>query len=130
MNNVTKDDETILLGVLNGWKDAVDKHQPDQVAAHFTEDAIFQGLRPYSVGRPGIAAYYGAQPLGMAADYRILETRRPAEGLILGYLSVEFSFPDRPTRPVHLSVLLQQTDRGWAIAHYQVSRLDHEPTSD
>ncbi|MFJ7200793.1 MULTISPECIES: YybH family protein [unclassified Streptomyces] len=130
MNNVTKDDETILLGVLNGWKDAVDKHQPDQVAAHFTEDAIFQGMRPYSVGRPGVAAYYDAQPLGMTADYRILETRRPAQGLILGYLSVEFSFPDRPTLPVHLSVLLQQTDRGWAIAHYQVSRLNHEPTSD
>ncbi|MGW5360578.1 hypothetical protein [Actinopolymorpha pittospori] len=35
MNQNTADDETILRGVLGGWKAAVDKYQPDQVAAHF-----------------------------------------------------------------------------------------------
>ncbi|WP_433223434.1 YybH family protein [Microtetraspora malaysiensis] len=130
MHHITTDDETILRGVLDGWKAAVDKHQPDQAAAHFTADAIFQGLHPYSVGRPGIAAYYASQPLGLTADYRILETRHPAEGLVLGYLSVDFSFTDRPTLTVHLSILLQRTDHGWAIAHYQVSHLNPTPTAD
>jgi hypothetical protein len=54
----------------------------------FTEDAIFQGLRPYSVGRQGVADYYDAQPGGMTVTYRILETRRPTEELVLGYLRV------------------------------------------
>jgi uncharacterized protein (TIGR02246 family) len=115
--------EEILRGVLDQWKAAVDAHQPQQVASCFTEDAIFQGLRLYSVGRQGIADYYASQPLGLAAAYQILETRRPAEDLVLGYVSVAFSFADRPTVNVYLSVLLQRAQDGWYISHYQVSRL-------
>ena len=117
------DGEEILRGVLDQWKAAVDAHQPQQVASCFTEDAIFQGLRPYSVGRQGVADYYASQPLGLAATYQILETRRPAEDLVLGYLSVAFSFADRPTVDMYLSVLLKHTQDGWQISHYQVSRL-------
>jgi uncharacterized protein (TIGR02246 family) len=116
--------EAVLRGVLDQWKAAVDRHEPQQVASHFTEDAIFQGLHPYSVGRPGIAAYYDSQPIGMTAAYRILETRRPADDLVLGYLGVDFSFTDRPTLGVNLGVLLKRTEEGWYISHYQVSRLD------
>jgi hypothetical protein len=115
--------ETILRGVLDQWKAAVDTHEPKQVAACFTEDAIFQGLHPYSVGREGITDYYDSQPIGMTADYRILETRQPADGLVLGYLSVDFSFTDRPTLGVYLSILLTNMADGWFISHYQVSRL-------
>ena len=117
------DGEEILRGVLDQWKAAVDAHQPQQVASCFTEDAIFQGLRPYSVGQQGVADYYASQPLGLTAAYQILETRRLAEGLVLGYLSVAFSFADRPTLEVYLSVLLKHTQDGWQISHYQVSRL-------
>jgi uncharacterized protein (TIGR02246 family) len=115
--------ETVLLGVLDRWKAAVDAHEPQQVAALFTEDAIFQGLHPYSVGRRGVADYYDSQPLGLAADYRLLETRRPADDLVLGYLSVDFSFTDRPTLTVNLSVLAKRTGNDWSISHYQVSQL-------
>ncbi|MFJ9443696.1 YybH family protein [Kitasatospora sp. NPDC101235] len=123
MNRTNAQDEAILRDVLDRWKAAVDQHRPDRVAALFTEDAVFQGLHPYSVGRAGVAAYYESQPLGMTAEYRVLETRRPADGLLLGYLGTEFAFTDRPTLTVNLGVLLQRSDDGWAIAHYQVSRL-------
>jgi len=119
----TTDNETILRGVLDQWKGAVDKHQPELVASRFTEDAIFQGLHPYSVGRQGVAEYYDSQPLGMTAAYRVLETRRPADGLVLGYLDVEFSFTDRPALDVKLSVLVTRVEDEWYISHYQVSRL-------
>ena len=66
-----------------------------------------------------IAAYYDSQPLGLKAEYKVLETRRLADDLELGYLNVDFSFVDRPTITVNLSVLV----RGDLIAHYQVSRL-------
>jgi hypothetical protein len=122
MNN-SKDREAILRSVLDRWKAAVDRHEPQQAAAQFTEDAIFQGLHPYSVGRPGIAAYYDSQPAGLTAAYRILETRSPADNLVLGYLAVDFSFADRPTLNVYLSVLVKRTEAGWYISHYQVSRL-------
>ena len=116
--------EAVVRSVMDLWKAAVDRHEPGEVAAQFTEDAIFQGLHPYSVGKPGVAAYYDSQPPGMAAAYRILEIREPAEGLVLGYLAVDFSFPDRPTVSVYLSVLLNHTEGGWRVSHYQVSRLD------
>jgi uncharacterized protein (TIGR02246 family) len=118
------ENEGILRGVLDGWKAAVSAHDPERVATYFTEDAIFQGLHPYSVGRPGIAEYYDAQPLGLTVSYQTLETRRLASDLVLGYLSVDFSFADRPTLTVYLGVLLKRTADGWFICHYQVSRLD------
>ncbi|GAA3586179.1 SgcJ/EcaC family oxidoreductase [Nonomuraea rosea] len=122
--NSDSDREKILRHVLDRWKAGVDAHEPQQIAALFTEDAIFQGLHPYSVGRPGVAAYYDSQPPGLTAAYRILETRAPAEDLVLGYLAVGFSFTDRPTLHVSLSVLVKRTEEGWHISHYQVSRLD------
>ena len=34
----------VLRGVLDQWKAGIDAHEPEKVAAVFTEDAIFQGL--------------------------------------------------------------------------------------
>ncbi|MFC7907096.1 YybH family protein [Streptomyces nigra] len=119
----TTDDETVLHDVLERWRTAVDAHRPQDVAAVFTEEAIFQGLHPYGVGRDAVAAYYASQPLGMRAAYRILETRRFADDLVLGYLDVEFTFTDRDPVAVKLAVLARRQDDGWYLAHYQVSRL-------
>ncbi|MEV6240494.1 hypothetical protein [Lentzea sp. NPDC051838] len=105
--------------VMNRWKDAVDAHEPERVSSNFTEDAIFQGLHPYGVGRKAIAEYYDSQPIGLKAEYKILETRLLADDLELAYLTVDFSFVDRPTITVNLSVLV----RGDLITHYQVSLL-------
>ncbi|WP_370961988.1 SgcJ/EcaC family oxidoreductase [Amycolatopsis sp. cg9] len=112
----------VLTGVLDEWKSAVDAHEPARVAESFTEDAVFQGLHPYSVGRAGVAEYYAAQPPGLTADYRVLETRRLAEDVVLGYVSVDFGFTDRPVLPVTLGVVLRRAGGAWLIAHYQVSR--------
>ncbi|SEQ90902.1 SgcJ/EcaC family oxidoreductase [Lentzea albida] len=109
----------VLEDVMDRWKAAVDAHDPEGVAANFTDDAIFQGLKQYGVGKAAVAAYYDSQPVGLKAEYEVLETRRLADDLVLGYLNVDFSFTDRPTRNVYLSVVL----RGDLIAHYQVSAL-------
>ncbi|QJS08247.1 SgcJ/EcaC family oxidoreductase [Streptomyces argyrophyllae] len=116
--------EAILRGVVDQWKSAVDAHEPEKVAALFTEDAIFQGLRPYSVGRPGVAAYYDSQPTGLTAEYRVLETRSLADDVLLGYLDVDFGFTDRPAIHVTLSVVLTRVSDRWRISHYQVTKLD------
>jgi uncharacterized protein (TIGR02246 family) len=121
--NGTAHNEAVLREVLDRWKGAVDAHAPEQAAAVFTEDAIFQGLHPYSVGRAGVAEYYASQPLGMTAAYRILEARQLADDLVLGYLTVDFAFTDRPTTTVYLSILARRAADGWYISHYQVSRL-------
>ena len=120
---VTSSDQEILRSVLDQWQAAVDAHEPERVAACFTNNAIFQGLHPYSVGPAGVAEYYESQPLGMTAAYTVSETRRLADDLVLGYLSVEFAFTDRPPLTVNLSIIARHLDDSWKIAHYQVSRL-------
>ncbi|MGR6921903.1 SgcJ/EcaC family oxidoreductase [[Actinomadura] parvosata] len=111
----------VLRDVLEQWRAGVDAHDPQRVAALFTEDAVFQGSRPYTVGRAGVAAYYGSQPPGLRAAYRIVEARALADDLVLGYLAVDFTFTDRPALAVHLGVLVKRTRDGWRIAHYQVT---------
>ena len=113
----------ILRSVIDQWKSAVDAHDPHRVASYFTEDAIFQGLHPYSVGPDSVAEYYDSLPIGMTAAYDIHEIRRLADNLILGYLSVDFAFTDRPTLTVYLSVIVRRIGDAWFISHYQVSRL-------
>jgi len=120
----TEAQRAVLSGVMDRWKAAVGAHEPHKVASYFTEDAIFQGLHPYSVGREGVAEYYDSQPLGLAAEYEVLETRTLAEDVLLGYLSVDFSFTDRPTLHVSLGIVLRRIDGEWYIGHYQVSKLD------
>ena len=124
MNSTTTiANETALRDVLDRWQAHVDAHEPERVAAVFTNEALFQGLHPYSVGRPGVAEYYASQPLGMTAAYEILESRRLADDLVLGYLRVLFSFTDRPTLTVYISVLARMQSGAWFLDHYQVSKL-------
>jgi hypothetical protein len=75
------------------------------------------------VGRRGVAEYYASQPLGMTAAYTIREARRLAPDLVLGYLTVDFSFTDRPTLTVYLGVIARHVADAWLIDHYQVSYL-------
>jgi uncharacterized protein (TIGR02246 family) len=114
---------SILSTLVDQWKAGVDAHEPGAVAKVFTDDAIFQGLHPYSIGPAGVAEYYASQPLGMKADYDILESRQLSDDLVLGYLKVAFSFVDRPTLEVFLSIIARSNDNTWKIAHYQVSKL-------
>jgi len=123
MLDTSGENAEILRAVLDRWKSAVDEHDAKRVASCFTEDAIFQGLHPYSVGPDGVAEYYDSQPIGLTAAYVIRETRRLADDLVLGYLSVDFGFTDRPDLSVYLGVIVRRAGAGWLISHYQVSRL-------
>lgn len=115
------DTEQILRIVMDRWKAGIDAHEPQKVADVFTDDAIFQGLQPYSVGRQGVADYYESQPVGMTVTYRILETRRLADDLAFGYLSADFSRPDGSQVNLYIGVLALHKDDGWRIGHYQAS---------
>jgi uncharacterized protein (TIGR02246 family) len=112
----------VLRGVLDEWKAGIDAEQPERVADVFADDAVFQGLRPYSVGRQGIVDYYAGQPSGMTVTYRILETRSAASGLVVAYVGADFAYPDRPTVSVNIGVVIRPGDDGWRILQYQASR--------
>ncbi|KGI69883.1 SgcJ/EcaC family oxidoreductase [Mycolicibacterium rufum] len=111
----------IVRAVLDEWKAGIDAHDPARVAAVFTEDAVFQGLQPYTVGRDGVFAYYDSQPPGLTVDYRISEVRRPAEQVVLGYGAATFTKPDGTVLVLMLGVVLTGGGDGWRIQQYQVS---------
>ncbi|MDT5336418.1 MAG: hypothetical protein QOD90_1923 [Mycobacterium sp.] len=69
----------IIHRTMDEWKAGIDAHDPTRVAAVFSEDAVFQGLRPYGVGRDAVADYYDSQPTGMTVTYHVLESRAPTD---------------------------------------------------
>ena len=110
---------------LQAWADGIRAHEPHDVAAVFTEDAIFQGFDPvHVVGRAGIAAYYAKQPIGLTATFQISERRRIAADAVLVYARVDFSPPDAAVIPVHLTAVLQLSAGAWLIRHYHVSKIE------
>ncbi|MCY1138281.1 SgcJ/EcaC family oxidoreductase [Actinoplanes sp. Pm04-4] len=111
----------ILRSLLDEWRQAIGDHRPSDVAALFTEDAVFQGLRPYSVGRDGVEAYYAAQPVGMTVAYEVMETRDLGPDAVLGWVGADFSFTDREPIGLNLTVVARNTGEGWRFAHYHVS---------
>ena len=115
------DASQIILSVMDEWQAGIDAHDPGRVAAVFAEDAVFQGLRPYGVGRGAVADYYDSQPTGMTVTYRVLESRRPADGVVLGYLAATFTYPDRPALRLTIGVALTQDGERWQVAQYQAS---------
>jgi uncharacterized protein (TIGR02246 family) len=117
------EDTEVLREILDRWKAGIDAQRPARVAEVFTEDAVFQGLHPYTVGRQGVIDYYASQPPGMTVTYQTLESRRPADDVVLGYVKADFAFPDRPTVSVYLGVLVKHAEDGWRIVHYQASKL-------
>ncbi len=110
----------ILESVLDEWEAGIDAHDAERVAAVFADDAVFQGLAPYTVGREGVRRYYDGQPHGMTVDYRIDEVRRPAEGVVVGYGKARFARPDGSVVDLMLGVVLTHGER-WLIQQYQVS---------
>ena len=117
------DTSQVVTGVMDEWKAGIDAHDPWRVAAAFTEDAVFQGLRPYGVGRQAVADYYESQPTGMTVTYRILEIRRPTHDAAVGYLAATFAYLDRPSLELSIGVVLTRVDDGWQVAQYQASHL-------
>lgn len=115
--------EHILRAVLDEWKAGIDDHDPGRTAAAFTTDAVFQGLKPHSVGRDGVYAYYDGQPAGLTVQYTVLHSRRPADTVVLGYTQADFTFADGSVVSLNLGVVLTDTVEGWRIAQYQVSAL-------
>ncbi|WP_410566874.1 YybH family protein [Amycolatopsis sp. cmx-4-61] len=119
------EEREIATRVLDGWRAGIDDHRPADVAAHFTENALFQGAHPaYSLGRKGVEEYYEQQPVGLTVRYEIRELRPLADGVLLAYVDPDFTRPDGTVWRFHLTVLFERQDDGrWLIGHYHVSRI-------
>jgi uncharacterized protein (TIGR02246 family) len=127
----TLEQDRLTTATLRAWAEGIRAHQPHEIAALFTEDAVFQGFDPvHVVGRAGIAAYYAKQPIGLSAAFHVAERRRLADDTILIYARVDFSPPDAAVIPVHLTAVLQHTAGDWLISHYHVSKIERTAEPD
>ena len=57
----------------------------------------------------------------MTVTYRILESRRPADDVALGYLAATFTYIDRADAVLAIGVVLTRVDGRWQVAQYQAS---------
>jgi hypothetical protein len=57
----------------------------------------------------------------MTVTYHVLETRSPADGVVLGYLAARFRYTDRPAVEATIGVVLTRLGDGWQVAQYQAS---------
>lgn len=117
------DAEGIVMLAMDEWRAGIDAHDPDRVAAVFTQDAVFQGLRPYGVGRAVVSAYYDSQPSGMTVSYRVLESRTLAADVVIGYVRATFEFVDQDSLDLNVGVVLTRVGDEWRVAQYQASRV-------
>jgi hypothetical protein len=66
-------------------------------------------------------AYYDPDPL-IGVEYEIIDARRSADNVIVGYAAAHFAFPgDAPTVHRHVTMVLERTGDQWLIGHYHVS---------
>lgn len=116
------DAASVVVAVMDEWKVGIDAHDPDRVAASFTQDAVFQGLRPYGVGRAAVSAYYESQPAGMTVSYHVLESRTLTTDAVIGYLRATFEYVDQSPLDLNIGVALTKVGDEWLVAQYQASR--------
>ncbi|MFZ4896583.1 SgcJ/EcaC family oxidoreductase [Plantibacter sp. Mn2098] len=124
MGEQEQERERVVTQVLAAWARDIRAHDPEAVARSFTEDALFQGFDPaHGIGRPGIAAYYDKQPVGLDPRFEIRDHRTLADGVVIAYVDVDFVRPEGVVIPVHLTVVLVRDGAEWRIAHYHVSKI-------
>ncbi|MFI8181358.1 SgcJ/EcaC family oxidoreductase [Actinacidiphila glaucinigra] len=114
--------------VVARWKAAFDGHRPDEMAALFTADALFQGFGPeVTAGRDAVRAYYEAVTEDRWADVGKIQGYRIGDDVAGGFADVVFRGAEGWTAPVHLSLVLRREGDGWLIRAYHVSRIvtDH-----
>ena len=115
--------EQDLRDVLDRWAAGIAERRPADVAALFTEDALFQGFDPApGFGRDFIAGYYAKQPIGLSAEYELIAVREVAPRVWSAYARVQFNRPDGNVQ-VYLSVIAERGDTGLALSHYHVSKV-------
>ncbi|MER7800939.1 nuclear transport factor 2 family protein [Streptomyces parvulus] len=114
--------EAVFAQVLDIWKHGIDVHDTAEIGSAFAEDALFQGGKPEpSRGRASVVAYYDPDPL-TGVEYEIIDARRPADDVIVGYAAAHFAFPgDAPTVHRHVTMVLERSGDDWLIGHYHVS---------
>jgi uncharacterized protein (TIGR02246 family) len=127
---MTDDAQTAIVGnrdvtaVLDRWKQGIADADLDTIAEAFTEDALFQGLRPsFSLGRDGVRDYYGSQAPGLTVEYRILHVRELAADTVIVYLHADFRLGSGAELATHITIVMSRGADGWLISHYHVSRV-------
>ncbi len=107
------------------WQSGIAAFDLDKIASAFTEDALFQGLRPnYTLGHDGVRDYYSHIGAGLSVDNHIRETTQLGPDAVLTYSTADFTHADGTTTNTHLTVVLRRADGQWLMSHYHVSRVD------
>ncbi|WP_052424076.1 YybH family protein [Nonomuraea candida] len=119
----------VLAALLHDWQQAFNAHRPAEIAALFSQDALFQGISPrLGHGPQDVLDYYAAVAPGTTAQVTVVSAGRLSQDTVHGFAQVTFTAPTGDLHPVRLSVVAKQADGGWLIHQYHAST-HHTTTS-
>jgi len=127
--------DAALRAVERDWNAAARQWNPEDLAALYTEDAVFHGGRVgHSVGRAGVRKYFESY-VGTLASVRLAlvdqELRELGDGVWLaqGYAAFDFDFTAGGNAQAALrsTLVLTRRTEGWRILQHHFSATPLEP---
>ncbi|RBQ21061.1 hypothetical protein DP939_08395 [Spongiactinospora rosea] len=111
-----------IAGLMERWRSAFNARRTSDLAALFTEDALFQGISPRLLfGRAEISEYYNNVAEGTKAHLEVLRTKPLHDGIAAGFANVTFTAPTGNTVSVRLSIVAQRVGDIWLIRQYHAA---------
>ncbi|WTX00171.1 nuclear transport factor 2 family protein [Streptomycetaceae bacterium NBC_01309] len=112
----------VLTALLDDWQQAFNSHRPADVAALFSEDALFQGISPQLGREPQeIIEYYSNVPPDATARAEVIAAVPLGDGIVHGFADVAFTAPGRDVHRVRLSIVAEQVAQKWLIRQYHAA---------
>ncbi|MFF6984031.1 SgcJ/EcaC family oxidoreductase [Streptomyces sp. NPDC008343] len=112
----------VLVDLLSTWQQAFDDNRSEDIAALFTEDALFQGYSPkLRIGPAEITDYYNDVAAGAKAEVRVLQGNQVGANAVAGFADVTFTSPTGITTAARLSVTAQFITGAWRIRQYHAA---------
>ncbi|ACZ89926.1 SgcJ/EcaC family oxidoreductase [Streptosporangium roseum] len=112
----------VLDRLLHDWQQAFNGHNPNEIAALFSQDALFQGISPQlRCGPQEIFDYYARVTRGTTAQVEVVSAVRLSQTIVHGFAEVTFIAPTGDLHLVRLSIVAKQAESAWLIHNYHAA---------
>lgn len=112
----------VLTRLLHDWQQAFNAHRPAEIAALFSQDALFQGISPQlGHGPQEIFDYYARVVRGTTAQVKVVSGGQLSQETVHGFAEVTFTAPTGDVHLICLSIVAKRAGGIWLIHQYHAS---------
>jgi len=112
----------VLTRLLHDWQQAFNAHRPAEIAALFSQDALFQGISPrLGHGPQEIFDYYARVAHGTTTQVKVVSGGELSQETVHGFAEVTFTGPTGDVHLICLSIVAKRAGGIWLIHQYHAS---------